>query len=276
MPIRVVTLNLWGRGDAWEERRPVLADGLRKLGADLVAFQEEVHTGDEDQTADLLGPGYHVVHSARREPDGRGCSIASRWPPADVREVDLDLTPRTADFACTTLVADVATPGPVGPLLFVNHLPSYQFDYEHERELQAVAAARLLEELAGQRRRHVVVAGDFDATPDAASVRFWCGRQSLGGTSVSYQDAWERCHPGDPGHTFTPRNPLVGSRRNLLAVDGERPLEPGRRIDYLLVRCGHHGPTVDVLACERIFDEPVDGVWASDHFGVMADLEVPS
>jgi hypothetical protein len=33
---------------------------------------------------------------------------------------------------------------------------------------------------------------------------------------------------------------------------------------------------VTLNLCERIFDEPVDGVWASDHFGVMADFEVPS
>jgi len=26
----------------------------------------------------------------------------------------------------------------------------------------------------------------------------------------------------------------------------------------------------------RIFDEPVDGVWASDHFGVVADLALPT
>jgi hypothetical protein len=30
-----------------------------------------------------------------------------------------------------------------------------------------------------------------------------------------------------------------------------------------------------VVACEPIFDQPVDGLWASDHFGVVADLEVP-
>jgi endonuclease/exonuclease/phosphatase family metal-dependent hydrolase len=46
----------------------------------------------------------------------------------------------------------------------------------------------------------------------------------------------------------------------------------GRRIDYVFVRCGDRGPTLDVSACERIFDDPVDGVWASDHFGVVADL----
>jgi hypothetical protein len=31
----------------------------------------------------------------------------------------------------------------------------------------------------------------------------------LGDTSVCYRDAWESAHPVDPGHTFSPRNPLV-------------------------------------------------------------------
>jgi hypothetical protein len=50
------------------------------------------------------------------------------------------------------------------------------------------------------------LAGDFDDPPDAASIRFWTGRQSLDRTSVCYQDAWEAVHPGGPGHTFSPRN----------------------------------------------------------------------
>ena len=59
-------------------------------------------------------------------------------------------------------------------------------------------------------------------------------------------------------------------------------LELGRRIDYIFVHCTvfvhctEHGPTLDVTTCERIFDEPVGGVWASDHFGVVADLVVPT
>jgi endonuclease/exonuclease/phosphatase family metal-dependent hydrolase len=116
---------------------------------------------------------------------------------------------------------------------------------------------------------HVVLAGDFNAAPDSASVRFWRGLQSLGDTSVCYRDAWESAHPGDPGHTFSPRNPLV-------VTGGDNwQLELGRRIDYVMVRCGDHGPTLDVRACERIFEKPVEGVWASDHFGVVADLAIP-
>jgi hypothetical protein len=30
----------------------------------------------------------------------------------------------------------------------------------------------------------------------------------------------------------------------------------------------------DVRAASLAFDQPVDGIWLSDHFGVVADLEV--
>ena len=39
-----------------------------------------------------------------------------------------------------------------------------------------------------------------------------------------------------------------------------------------MVRCTDYGPTFDVRACERVFDEPVNGVWISDHFGGVAEL----
>ncbi len=269
--LRVLTLNLWGRSGAWEERRAVIAQGLRQLGPDLISFQEPVVSETYDQVADLLGADYYVAHESRGlvpGADHQGASIASRWPIAAVHEVDLHLTPRTADFPCTTLIAEIRAPDPVGPLLFVNHLPSWQPGFEHERELQAVAAARVIEELVGGRRRHVVLAGDLDAVPDAASVRFWTGRQALDGMSVCYWDAWETAHPGDPGHTASPRNPFRG--------DAGTPLEPGRRIDYVFVRCGEGGrPTLAISACVLAFDEPVGGVWASDHFGVVADLVAP-
>ena len=107
----------------------------------------------------------------------------------------------------------------------------------------------MVEDLVEGSTPHVVLAGDFDATPDAASMRFWRGRQSLGGMSVCYRDAWHDAHPQEPGHTFTPDNPMV--------AEGSWPLERGRRIDYVLVRCGDHGPTLEITGCERIFDEPV-------------------
>jgi endonuclease/exonuclease/phosphatase family metal-dependent hydrolase len=112
------------------------------------------------------------------------------------------------------------------------------------------------------------VAGDLDAIPESSSIRFLTGRQSLEGTSVCYRDAWESTHGSLGGHTFTPDNPLVAG--------GEVAWDVARRIDYIFVRCNDRGPTLDIRACARLFDEPLDGVWASDHFGVVADLAVPA
>jgi endonuclease/exonuclease/phosphatase family metal-dependent hydrolase len=269
---RVVTQNLWGRRGDWEARRSVLRDGLRELGPDLVALPESVVNDEYDQLRDLLGDGFHVAHRQEREPgdgsdveQGQGDSIASRWPLGEVRELDLHLTPSTEGFACGIIVAEVLAPEPLGPLLFAFYNPSWKLHQEHERELQAPAAARFLHEFAEGRANHVILAADLDADPEAASARFWTGRQALGGMSVCYRDAWESAHPGESGHTFTPETPIMIGRD-----------WPFRRIDYVFVRCGEHeGPTLEIKACERLFDRPAGGVWASDHFGLCVDLAVP-
>jgi endonuclease/exonuclease/phosphatase family metal-dependent hydrolase len=272
--VRVLVQNVFGRRAEWETRRAALRAGLELLQPDLVAFPEAIVTEGYDQVVDLLGSDFHVAHQQEREPGdggdverGQGHSIASRWPLGDVHEHDLHVTARTVGFACGVIAAEIVVPEPIGPLLFVYHNPSWNLAFAYERELQAVAAARFIEALVGERHLHVVVAADLDADPDSSSARFWTGRQSLDGMSVCYRDAWESKHAGDPGDTFgVPENPLV--------VDWDWPF---RRIDYIFVRCGEHGgPTLEIIACERAFAEPVAGVWASDHFGVYADLAVPT
>jgi endonuclease/exonuclease/phosphatase family metal-dependent hydrolase len=266
--MRILTMNIFAQHADWEARRRVLIHGLRELSPDVVMFQEAIKTEEYDQVADLLGSDYHVFHQLGRSADGCGASIASRWPLEVVHEADLHVTDRVdpAGWIGSLAVVEIAVPEPIGDVLLVHHKPTWQSGTELERELQAVASARLVEELLDGGDRHVVLAGDFDATPDAASVRFWAGRQSLEGMSVYYQDAWDAVHPDEPGHTFTPDNALRS--------DAWRP-RPARRIDYLFVRCGTHGASLDSAACALAFAQPRDGVWASDHFGVIAELTVP-
>ena len=157
--MRVLTQNLWGLyyplpgpgigkarpgaapPAALRDRLAVLAGGLRALDPDLAAFQEAICRDGYDQVADLLGPGYHLAHQTRREADGSGISLASRWPLGQVHEVDLQLTPRTKGFLSVALVAEIEVPPPIGPLLFVNHKPNFELALEHERGLQALATA---------------------------------------------------------------------------------------------------------------------------------------
>jgi endonuclease/exonuclease/phosphatase family metal-dependent hydrolase len=260
MAIRVMTTNVLSPDHAdWDRRRAVLQAEFARLAPDVVAVQEVTSTG-------FLDPQYAVAWHSRKSADGVGAALASRWPLGEVAEVGLHVTARASGLPWAAAVAaEVLAPV---PFLFVHYKPSWPLPYAYERELQAVRCARFIEQRLGERDMHVVLAGDFDAAPDSSSIRFWTGRQALDGISVAYQDAWEAMHPGDAGHTFSPRNPLVRA--------GEMSLELGRRIDYIMVRCGVHGPTLQVTDCRLAFDEPADGVWPTDHFGVVADLDEPA
>ncbi|WP_372343508.1 endonuclease/exonuclease/phosphatase family protein [Streptomyces sp. KL116D] len=266
--LRVLTMNvLEPRYADGATRRRALAVALARADPDVVALQEVVA---DDERA-LAAQGRHVLPHPNRSPDGVGAVLAVRGSVGRVRSDPLRTGARTERTPwCGVVAAEVTYDEPLGGVLVVHHKPSWPHGFEHEREQQARAAASLAEEMfaAGRDRlRHVIVLGDFDAPPDAASLRFWRGLQSLDGLSVCYQDAWEAAHPHYPGLTFTPDNPLVRA--------GDMPLEPGRRIDHVLARCGMHGPGLRVASCERFLLEPVDGVQVSDHYGVLVDFEVP-
>ncbi len=270
--MRVATLNvLTPLLVDWPARRRVIAAQIEEAHPDIIALQEVDAGPDRDEALhDLLGPGWHAVWHSRTTPDGIGLALASRWPFGEIREHGLGVTKRAAVFpwSAVVLLAEVLAPAPLGPVYVAHHKPVFQFDYEYERELQAVEAARFIHREIPSPDEHVVFLGDFDATPDSASVRFLTGRQSLSGISVCYHDVWEAVHPDDPGHTFMPRNPLVAA--------GDMFSAAGRRIDYVMVRGASFGPTLRVESAERFGVAGVDGVQASDHYGVVAELEVPA
>ena len=267
--VRAMTLNLFAHHGDWPARREALRTGLRALRPDVLALQEALVDDGYDQALDVLGPDWFVAHqTVGLIGDGthHGASVASRWPIRAVHEVDLHLTPRTGDYSCGAVIADVEAPQPFGRLLVVSHGNSWAWWAERERELQALAVVRRLEELVADEPAHVVLGGDFNATPDTSSMRFFTGRTSLDGVSTAYRDCWESVHGEEPGLTFEPGNPLS-------AID-EPGLDRGRRIDYVLVRCGDHGPTLRIADCRVVLDRSVDGVLASDHYGVLAELAI--
>lgn len=252
-------MNVWATHGDWPARREYLADLIRALSPDVLTLQETICTDSYDQAADVLGPDYRLIHSRIRDPDGMGTTIASRFPVSEPVEIDLQVNDRTLDFPCTAVVTTAESP--LGEVVVINYFPSWKLELEAEREEQALHLVRSLDELEIPDRTPVIIAGDLDADPDSASIRFLTGRQSLAGRSVCYRDAWQSAHPGEPGDTYTTTN-------ELMVEDW-----PFRRIDYILVRCGTHGgPQLEIADCRLIFDTPRNGIWASDHFGVLADL----
>lgn len=134
--LRIASLNMWGTRGDWPARRATFAEGFQRLAPDLLTLQETILTDPYDQARDLLGEGYLLIHQAARESDGQGVTTASRWPVGRTLEVNLQVSPRTGDFACTSLVTEIIAPEPFGRIWLVNHLPDWQLDHEHERQLR--------------------------------------------------------------------------------------------------------------------------------------------
>lgn len=274
MRLRVVTLNVWNRqGD--RRRMELIRRELQRLAPDLVAFQEVIRSPDHDQLDELIqGSGLHGTHQAdhlQTTPPHAdrfgGSALATRWP-HHVNEV-LDLRMSDAnDVPWCSLAVTVSLPGE-GELLFIAAATSWRLAAESARERQVVALSDL--DARHRKKLPTVIAGDFNATSEAASIRYLRGMQSLGGRSVRYHDAWEVAGSG-PGYTWTTDNPNARSEIGMIV----RQPHHRRRIDYIFVGSwdAHPHAACEIQAASLAFDQPVDGVWLSDHFGVVADLEI--
>ena len=274
MRLRVVTLNIWN--DEGDPRRVELINReLRELRPDLLALQEVIHTDEHSQLKPLLdGTDLHATHQAQTSAvipahaaGFGGNAIATRWPHRIVEVADLRMAD-APDVPWFALAALVPLPD-LGDLLFIAPTSSWRLAAESARERQAVA----LTDLDSRHRTDLptIIAGDFNATPDTASMRYLTGRQSIGGRSVCYHDAWEIGGAG-PGHTWSAENPNAASEiAKIVRQPGHR-----RRIDYVLVGSwdAHPKAYCGVTAASLAFHEPTDGIWPSDHFGVVADLDI--
>jgi endonuclease/exonuclease/phosphatase family metal-dependent hydrolase len=108
--------------------------------------------------------------------------------------------------------------------------------------------------------------GDFNAPPEADEIRFLRGLCSIAGRRVFYQDAFAAIHPGEDGFTWARKNPHV---------DRLRWLAPDRRIDYIFVGAERRDGRGRVRGCRIALDRPdADGCFPSDHFGLVADIQV--
>ncbi|OLF15452.1 endonuclease/exonuclease/phosphatase [Actinophytocola xanthii] len=245
--MRVLTLNI--QHDAGDQRRlPLLNRELRRLRPHLVALQEV----REHQLPVLLAGTdlRHTTHQSAliRTTDVGGSVVATRWPHRVVDSME-----RRENNAHWWLLAVTVTVPARGDLLFVTGSTPWEPSAEWAREHQA-------RELVALIARHPtplppVVAGDLNAAPDSASIRH---------LTAHLRDAWATAGQG-AGHTWTVDNPLAAAEIARLIGDPTHR----RRIDYVLA-----GREARVRSATLVANHPVDGVWLSDHFGVLADLDL--
>jgi endonuclease/exonuclease/phosphatase family metal-dependent hydrolase len=274
MHLRVLAINVQNStGDP--RRLDLLNNEIRRIAPDLVAFEEVVQTPERNQLEELLqGTGLQGTHqldvmaSAPPWVDHYGGSaVATRWPHRAAEVIDPRL-PDAMDVPWATMAVSVPVPDE-GELLFISASTSWRLEAESARERQAVALADLDARHRGP--LPTIIAGDFNATPDAASIRYLTGQQSIGGRSVHYHDAWAVAGQG-PGFTWDIDNPNARSEMDAII----RQPRHRRRIDYVFVGSwyAHPGAHCYIKSAELAFDQPIGGIWASDHYGVVVDLDV--
>lgn len=267
--IRWATWNLWAPGPDRTQRLGVALSVLSEIDADLVCLQEACADAGVDAAARL---GHDLdLHVARAGPVGAEWwsgrtggevtvenVILSRWPVADAATIELPGAPGGGEVR-TAVQARVEAPD--GPVRVVStQLTSSPLD--SARRVQQVRA--LVAELAASRRGDelLLVAGDLNAEPDSDEVRLLCGHKTAPAVDgFVLMDLWRFADGPDPGWTWDRANPHVAATR-----------EPSCRIDLLLAGPTPAGVLPEVHAIRRFATGPVDGVWASDHAGVVADL----
>jgi len=257
--------NLWWRHGPWEERRQAIAATLAGVQPDLCGFQEVWGGPAENLAVDLAGRlGMHwcwVEAGKVRDPGGTelfiGNAILSRWPITTQEAGALPVS--VSDEARVAVHARIDAPGGTLPL-FTTHL-TYGPGRSALRAAQVRALARFVEEHSGGCAYPPVVTGDLNAEPGSDEMRLLGGLLADPAVpGLVLLDAWRYADPGDPGFTWDLRNGYQGDSRI-----------PDSRIDYILVGLPRQGRG-RVESVRLAGTGPVDGVWPSDHFAVVADL----
>jgi endonuclease/exonuclease/phosphatase family metal-dependent hydrolase len=261
-PLRVMTFNL--RYDtpadgpnAWPLRRDWVAGLVRFHEADVIGVQEALVTMLRDLDARL--PGFARVGVGRADGREKGEFSAILYRTDRLALVDsgtfwLSPTPEVPGskgwdaaierVATWTRFRDRRTGCP-----FL-HLNTH-FDHigEEARQESARLIRRRLAALANG--LPVIVTGDLNSTPESGGYRILT-RDTIPGALAPLADAMTASRTGHYGPTST--------------WTAFKAIEPGRRIDYILV-----SPRVTVLS-HGILPDSWDGRFPSDHLPVLASL----
>lgn len=283
--LRVITLNLWGTEPPLDRRLALAIRQLQALAPDVVCLQEvrplDGKTGrtTAEVIADALGFSAHYAMAVEWDdgvhaklPAGQeGLAILAK----SIRTAKVTPLPeaRPAD-ARILLSAHVDSDG--GPIwIHTTHL-HYRLDDGLAREQQVLAIDEVIRAERTNESAPQILCGDMNATPDSDEMRFLRGLTTLGGRRTHFQDAWLRLHR-EPGPGDGPDQGITWSSENRFTRP-LRSLDIDRRIDYVYVTSRKKDGRGTVHVCRTALTEREgsgeDAICASDHYGVLADIQV--
>jgi endonuclease/exonuclease/phosphatase family metal-dependent hydrolase len=265
--VRIATWNLWARYGPWEARAPAIEATLRAVDADIVGLQEVWDDGSRNQArelADALGYVGSVWAPNLTFPDGvqAGNAVISRWPIArgKVRKLPREGAGAQDDEGEERIAVLAEVDGPRGAIqVFCAHF-SWRDDHSGVRREQARALCAFVRETR-PRTFPAVVVGDLNSEPTSDEIRSLTGLAAVPVPGVVFRDTWRVVNGDAAGYTVSNDNPFDAAN---LFLD--------QRIDYVLAGVPKMGGVGHARSCRVFGDQPIDGMWPSDHYGVVAEL----
>jgi endonuclease/exonuclease/phosphatase family metal-dependent hydrolase len=261
--VRLMTWNVWWRfGAEWRRRADAIEATVAACRPDLVGLEEAWASAESDQAAELaarfgmhsafgrgsLPPAPDPVEHAEQEGIEVGVGLLSRWPITVSRTHRL---PATGHPPPVALEAEVAHP--LGPLRVLVATTEWEPVFRDDHVAQAAALGALLA-VRDDDPRPALLLADLNAE--------W-GSDELAGLSAA-RDLFDEGGGAADAVTLSSALPIA-------PLEAVRQVD--RRIDHVLVGPGPAGRRVRATSA-RVLDQPVGGVWASDHFAVLVDVEL--
>jgi endonuclease/exonuclease/phosphatase family metal-dependent hydrolase len=246
--LKVLTFNIWNYAPHWPRRRAMIANTITTMSPDVVALQETRHDfrfhRGEGQGRQLAGlTGYHAttalgqVYVPLLRID-EGLTILTREPPITVFSHTLTRLKRERGDENQRILLGVRVAAAGAEIdVYCTHFSLSQA----ARVANAREVVGFTEADSGD--RPCVVMGDLNAEPGSTEIRYLTEEQG-------FLDCWPAVYPDAPGFTYASWDPV-------------------RRIDYVLARA-----ISSVRSIERVGDQPEEGVYPSDHLGLIAELDL--
>ena len=237
--------------NAWSNRKQKVADVIRFHKADLVGVQEALLTQLRDLEKMLPDMAWCGVGRADGKESGEYSAILYRKSRFQIQQCNtfwLSPTPEVAGSKGW----DAALPRIVTWAKFLDRDTKKTFihfntHFDHIGQTARVESAKLIlrriSETAG--KMPFVLTGDFNV--------------------VESNEAYKTIAGGMSDARYVSVNPHFGGDSTWT---GFKQIEPGRKIDYIFVRTGmkviEHG----------VLSDQWNGLWASDHLPVLAEIEI--
>jgi endonuclease/exonuclease/phosphatase family metal-dependent hydrolase len=275
--MRIMTWNVQGRVGEWAGRHAALRSWVQQTAPDVLTLQESWIERDGTTQAARLGEelGLHSVTAAdlagfERYPEATYWvvnAVLSRWPLTieRLRPLPDEKGEPTWRHVLVTRVHRPADEG--GPFIAAGTHLEHGLENSARRSVQMTALVGHLADTLGdeaQRRESLpaILAGDLNCTPESDEYRRATGLAAGAVPNFTLVDAWSAAGNTDPGHTWSAANPLVP----------RRAIHPHRRLDYVMVSTPRRPGAGHISHCTLAGTSAVEGVWASDHFAVVAEV----